>query len=128
MKKAAAIFCILMGLMMFGTWTFLFLSSGYPQARTLPVETGYLLVAEFLTAAALVTAGYGILSHRKWAMQLILVALGELIYCTIRFAGELGQAGSPAGLVFFSSVGILGLIFTIYLVVSPSHQQSLTRL
>ena len=127
MKKAAAIFCILMGLMMFGSWTFLFLFSGYPQARTVPVETGYLLVAEFLTATALVTAGYGMLSHRKWAVQLILVALGELIYCTIRFAGELGQAGSLAGLVFFSSVAVLGLIFTIYLVVSSSHQQSLTR-
>lgn len=126
MKKAAAIFCMLMGLMMFGTWAFLFLFSGYPQAKTVPLETGYLLAAEFLTAAALVTAGYGILSERKWARPLTLVALGELIYCTIRFAGELGQDGSLVGLAFFSSVSFLALIFTVYLLVSLSNRGSLS--
>ena len=126
MKKAAAIFCMLMGLMMFGTWIFLFLFTGYPQAKIVPVETGYLLAAEFLTAAALVTAGYRILAERKWAMHLILVALGELIYCTIRFAGELGQDGSLAGLAFFSSVGFLALIFTIYLLLSLNNHRSLS--
>lgn len=124
MKKAAAIFSILIGLMMFGTWSFLFLFSGYPQAVTLPVETGYLLVAEFFTAAALVAGGYGILSHRRWAFPLILVALGELIYCAIRFAGELGQGGSLAGLTFFTLVGALSIGFAVYLVASTNGQGS----
>jgi hypothetical protein len=105
MKKAAAIFSISMGVMMIGTWAFLFLLDQYPQARTLPLETGYLLVAEALTAGALIAAGYGIQSARPWAMPLILVALGELIYNTVRFAGELGQAGNLAGLAFFTAVG-----------------------
>ncbi len=117
MKKAAAIFSILMGLMMFGTWAFLFLSNQFPAIRTLPLQSGYLLVAEFLTAAALVGAGYGMLTRREWAPALMLVALGELIYCTIRFAGELGQSGSLAGLGFFSAVAIGSLIFASYLVV-----------
>ncbi len=110
MKKAAAIFSILMGLMMFGTWAFLLLFNQFPQVRTLPLETGYLLVAEFLTAAALVVAGCGVLVHRPWASPLLLVALGELVYCTIRFAGELGQGGSMAGLGFFSAVAAGGLV------------------
>jgi hypothetical protein len=120
MKKIVAIFSILMGLMMLGTWLFLFLFSGYPAARTLPIETGYLLVAEFLTSAALILAGYGILSSRKWALHLILIALGELTYCTIRFAGELGQAGSLPGLVFFTTVAAFGIIFAVYLVISAN--------
>jgi len=124
MKKAVAIFCILMGLMMFGTWIFLFLFTGYPAVKTVPVETGYLLVAEFLTAAALVAAGYGMLSHRQWAMPLILVGLGELIYCTVRFAGELGQAGSPLGLVFFTTVGAFGIVCAVYLVMSATDRQT----
>ncbi len=122
MKKGAAIFSILMGLAMFGTWLFLFLFAGFPQAQTHPLETGYLLTAEFLTAAALVVAGYGILSHRNWATSLILVALGELIYCTIRFAGELGQDGNTGGLAFFSLVGASGLVFAVSLVVGSSRQ------
>lgn len=125
MKRAAAMFSILMGLMMFGTWTFLFSTDQFPQVHTLPLETGYLLVAEFLTAAALVTGGYGILTNRQWAMPLILIALGELIYCTIRFAGELGQGGSTPGLGFFSAVAATSLIFAVYFVIRGSHQRSL---
>jgi hypothetical protein len=126
MTKVAAIFSILMGVMMFGTWSFLFLFDRYPQARSLPIEAGYLLAAEFLTSVALIAAGYGILSQQKWALPLILVALGELIYCTVRYAGELGQGGSLAGLAFFTAVGALGIIFAIYLIISASHQMQLS--
>jgi hypothetical protein len=112
--------------MMFGTWLYLFLPNQYPEARTLPLETSYLLVAEFLTAAALVVGGFGIFSQRKWATPLTLVALGELIYCTIRFAGELGQAGSLLGLVFFTTVGAFGVVFAIYLVISIKSQMSMS--
>jgi hypothetical protein len=126
MKKGAAIFSILIGLMMLGTWSFLLLLNKFPQVKTLPLETSYLLAAEFLTSAALITGGYGILSHRKWAVPLLLVALGELIYCTIRFAGELGQGGSAAGLAFFTSVGILGIVFSVYLVIFTSRLRQLS--
>ncbi len=125
MKRAAAIFTIAMGVMMLGSWSFLFLTNQYPAARTLPLETGYLLTAEFLTASALIAAGYGILSGRSWALPLILVALGELIYCTIRFAGELGQGGSAPGLIFFTAVALSGLTFAVLLVQSTGRKPSL---
>lgn len=124
MKKAAAIFAIAMGVMMIGTWAYLFLVTQYPQARTVPLETGYLLVAEALTAGALIAGGYGILSGRPWALPLILVALGELIYNTVRFAGELGQGGSLPGLIFFTTVGLSGLVFAALLVVSTARRPS----
>lgn len=118
MKKAAAYFSIAMGLMMLGTWAFLLLTDQFPQVRTLPLETGYLLTAEFLTAAALILGGYGVLAGRPWALPLLLVAIGELVYCTIRFAGELGQQGSLSGLIFFSLVGLSGVVFAGILVAS----------
>jgi hypothetical protein len=124
MKKGAAIFSILMGLAMYGTWVFLFLTGGVPQTQTAPLETGYLLTAEFLTATALVAGGYGILSQRSWALPLLLVALGELIYCAIRFAGELGQDGSLGGLLFFTLVGIAAIIFTAGLVITSRRASS----
>ena len=126
MKKPAAIFAIAMGLMMLGTWSFLLLTDQFPQVRTLPLETGYLLTAEFLTSAALIAGGYGILSGRSWAMPLLLIAIGELIYCTIRFAGELGQGGSIPGLVFFTAVALGGLFFAASLVVTTRTRQSAT--
>ncbi len=125
MKRAAAIFSILMGLMMFGSWTFLFATDQFPAIRTVPLETGYLLVAGFLTAAALVVAGYGVLTNRQWAMSLLLIALGELIYCVVRFAGELGQDGSAPGLAFFSAVGAVGLGFAVYFCTRAGRERSL---
>lgn len=126
MQKGAAIFSILMGLAMVGTWLVLFLTGGVPEVRTSPIETGYLLTAEFLTAAGLVLGGYGVLAHRNWAIPLILVALGQLIYCAIRFAGELGQDGSVAGLVFFSLVGLSGLVFAASLILVTGRQHLLS--
>ncbi len=125
MKKTAAIFSILMGLMMSGTWTYLLLANQFPEVRTVPLESSYLLAAEGLTAAALIAAGYGVLARRPWAQSLMLVALGELTYCTVRFAGELGQGGSLAGLAFFSSVAVGALFFALYSVVSANQQQPL---
>ena len=122
MNKAAAIFSILMGLMMLGTWAFLLLFNRFPAVRTVPLETGYLLAAELLTSAALMVAGYGVLVHWQWAPALLLVALGELIYCTVRFAGELGQGGSVAGLAFFTSVAVAALVFVVYLVARLATQ------
>ena len=124
MNKAAAIFSILMGLMMLGTWGYLLLFNQFPAVRTVPLETAYLLVAEFLTAASLVVAGYGVLVHEQWALALLLVAFGELIYCTVRYAGEVGQSGSLAGLVFFSSVAVAALVFVVYLVARAATQQT----
>jgi len=122
MKKAAAVFTIAMGMMMLGTWLYLFIFPGYPQAATAPIETAYLLTAEFLTCAALIVSGYGVLTQRWWGPPMILLALGELVYCAIRFAGELGQQGSIPGLTFFTVVGVFGIAFAVYLVASISRK------
>ncbi len=125
MTNVAAIFSILMGMTMSGTWAYLLLSNQFPGLRTVPLESTYLLVAEGLTASALIIAGYGVFTHRSWALPLMLVALGELLYCTVRYAGELGQGGSTVGLAFFSLVAVGSLFFASYLLVSLGRQHSL---
>src|SRR5512143_2242183 len=118
MNKLAAIFPILMGAAMSGTWAVLLLSDQFPAILSVPLQSAYLLVAEGLTAAALIMGGYGVLTQRQWAPALILVALGELVYWTIHYAGELGQSGGLAGLRSFNSVAVGGLYFSAYLVIS----------
>ncbi len=124
MKKVAAIFSLMMGFMMFGTWAYLLLLDKFPGIKTVPLETGYLLVAEALTSFALIASGYGMLSQRKWGQPLALVALGELIYCTVRYAGELGQTGSLAGLAFFTAVPIFGIAFALYLLLMENRRKT----
>lgn len=121
MKKAAAIFAIAMGVMMLGTWVFLLLTGQFPEIKTMPLQAGYLLTAESLTAVALIAAGWGVLAGRPWSLALLFVAMGELIYCTVRFAGELGQGGSVPGLIFFTVVGLSGIVFASLLVVEEAR-------
>ncbi len=123
MKKVIAIFSMLMGFMMLGTWTYLLLLGNFPGIKIAPLETGYLLTAEALTCTALIVAGYGMFSERKWGQPLELVAFGELIYCTIRYAGELGQEGSQAGLAFFTAVPIFGIAFAAYLLITANRRK-----
>jgi hypothetical protein len=51
------------------------------------------------------------------------VAPGELVYCTVRFAGELGQGGSLPGLAFFTAVAVGGMVCAVYLVVTTARQR-----
>jgi hypothetical protein len=60
-----------------------------------------------------------------WGLPLILLALGELIYCVIRFAGDLGQDGSTTGLAFFTTIAALGIGFTVYLIAAFNRKPSL---
>lgn len=124
MRKATAIFSILMGLAMSGTWGYLLLFDQFPGIRTAPLESRYLVAAEFLTAFALVVSGSGVLLRRRWSPALLLAALGALTYCTVRYAGELGQSGSLLGLAFFSSVALTALFFAVSLVAHSAVRQA----
>ena len=72
--------------MMLGSWLYLFIFPGYPQAATVPLETAYLLTAEFLTSAALIVSGFGMLTHRWWGLPILAIVL----FACYEFVGVLG--------------------------------------
>ena len=75
MRKIEAVFSILMGAAFLGTWLVLFLLGKVPELATSPLQTGLLLVAEFLTGLSLIVGGIGLLARTCWGVPLDLVAL-----------------------------------------------------
>jgi hypothetical protein len=120
MKKTKAIFSILMGTALIGTWLVLFVLGNVPELATSPLEIGLLLVAEFLTGASLIVGGSGLLARARWGMPLELVALGMLLYVSTYYTGILGQEGNAPAAVFMAMVAVLTLASLGYAVPAAS--------
>lgn len=109
--KAAALFSILMGVMMLATWGVLLFTGRVPELVTKPLEAYLLLTAEFLTAFSLIAGGYGLLSNRRWGLRGTLVAMGMLLYCVIFSVGVFGQQGILPAAAWFVFVAVATLFF-----------------
>jgi hypothetical protein len=120
MKKAVAIFSILMGTALIGTWLVLFLLGEVPELATSPLETGLLLVAEFLTGASLIVGGSGLVARKRWGMPLDLVALGMLLYVSTYYTGILAQEGNTPAALFMAVVAFLTVASLGYAVPAAS--------
>ncbi len=111
MTKAAAIFAILMGVLMLIVWGILLatgqeaaVSAGMPSALSL-------LAAEFLTAFSLLIGGFGLLTGRKWGLRAALVALGMLLYCVIFSIGVFAERGIAPAVAWFVFVTLASAFF-----------------
>ena len=123
MLTGVAVFSILMGLALTGTWVVMFLLGQVPELATTPWQTSLLLVAEFLTGFTLVVSGAGTLAHKKWSTTLSLVALGMLIYCTINYSGVLAQQNNPVA-IFMAIVAGTSIVFSSLFVYAASRGRS----
>jgi hypothetical protein len=124
MKKTVAIFSILMGTALIGTWLVLFVLGNVPELASSSLQTGLLLVAEFLTGASLIVGGSVLLVRARWGMPLDLVALGMLLYVSTYYTGILGQEGNTSAAVFIAVVALFTVAFLGYAVPAASRSLS----
>lgn len=101
LRKLAAGYAILVGFLMITMWTALLLGGQVPELQTEPWSIALHLVAEFATALALITSGYGLLRARAWAQRSILLALGMLLYTLIQSPGYYAQLGQFSFVAMF---------------------------
>ena len=94
MTRVLATFSLFCGLGMLAAWGMLLITGKVPELNTAPIGTGFLLAAEFLTAATLLASGFGLLAHQGWGRRLVPIALGMLLYCSVYSIGVFGQAGN----------------------------------
>jgi hypothetical protein len=113
---SAAIFAIIVGILMVGQWTLTILrrdvpgpEAGYAAGRG-PIEMRFHWAAEFATALALVAGGLGQLAGRAWALPAYLVATGMLIYTVINSPGYFAQQGQWAPVAMFGLLLVLALV------------------
>jgi hypothetical protein len=121
MRKIEAVFSILIGAALLGTWIVLFVLGNVPELATSPLQTGLLLVAEFLTGLSLIVGGSGLLARARWGVPLDLVALGMLLYVSTYYTGILGQQGNTPAAVFMAMVAIFTIVVLAYAVPAASR-------
>jgi hypothetical protein len=95
----AAIYAIVVGFAMIGHWSY-----------SIPIHIILHIVAEFITAAALLASGFGLLFDTCWGLEAYLVAVGMLFYTMIYSPGYFAQKGKWPMVGLFAVLIILGIV------------------
>ena len=98
------------GALMLTQWSFFLVSGQVPELETEPLRILFHLVAEALTAIALVAAGVALRGGRRGSINLALVANGMLIYTTIVSPGYFAQQGEWALVAMFIVPLVLAVV------------------
>lgn len=112
-KKIAALYSVIIGIAMIGMWLLFIATDQVSELKTEPLRITYHLIAEFLTAALLLIAGFGLFTNQKWGFHIFLISLGMLLYTVIVSAGYYAEKGEIAMIGMFSIFQILTIIFII---------------
>ena len=101
---------------MIGIWVMLLVTKHDPQLQTelqtIPFSIGMAITSDFLTAAALLAGGFGLIMNREWAVKVFLLSMGFLFYSVVNAAGLYGQRGDFAFIGMFAVIFIFAVIFT----------------
>ena len=121
MKKAAAIYSILIGISMIGMWIMFYLTDSIPELKTEPWSISMHLVAEFATALMLIFSGAGLLKNKDWGLKIYLIATGMLLYTLIVSPGYFLQKGEPGFVIMFGVFFVLAIYFLVRLLTKVSR-------
>ncbi len=124
MARWVAYYSILMGVLQIGTWVILyFLGVVKNYYVEKPFETIFLLIAEFLTAIAMIIGGSGTLGEQRWGIPVNLAALGMMLYCAIYSFGSFGQTGNIPAAAWFAILTLTALAAIVGLLIPFSKLQ-----
>jgi hypothetical protein len=108
--KFAAIYAMVVGCMMIGQWSLSLVKGQVPELKTEPVRILFHIVAEFVTASALIAGGVGLLIGSTWGRALYLLAMGMLLYTLVVSPGYYAQKRVWPFVGMFAVVLIVALI------------------
>lgn len=111
--KFTAFFTLIVGALMLIQWIYLLSTKRVPELKTSPKEIAFHFVAEFLTAATLITGGIGVLSFWQPGYKLLLVGLGMLVYTTINSAGYFAHRKDWEMVFMFGVILVFAIICLI---------------
>ena len=117
LRRMAAGYAILVGLAMMGVWIMLLITGQDPQLqtelRTIPIAISMAITSDFLTAAVLIAAGFGLIKNSGWASKVFLFAMGFLFYSIVNAAGLYGQRGDIPFIIMFAIFFVFAVVFTV---------------
>jgi len=113
-----SIYSILVGISIIGFWGFFLGTRQISKlgSKQTPIEIGYHVAAEVLTAGLLVIAGIGPVYSLGWGRSLSLIALGMLLYAVINSPGLYAAKKNVPMIAMFSVLTVLTLAAILGLV------------
>ncbi len=111
--KASAIFSMVVGISMILMWMMFYFTGSIPELESEPARIAMHLLAEFVTALALIIAGWGLLRAKAWAVNIYLLATGALLYTLIQSPGYFVQTGETGFVIMFTALIIMALFFLL---------------
>lgn len=114
MKKASAVFQIVMGSGMIGVWIVLFATNQIPELEAEPVRIAMHIVAEWTTGILLLISGLWTVVKSTPHKTLFYLSLGALTYTLIASPGYYGGKGEWGVFAVF----MLMLVATIAVIVA----------
>jgi hypothetical protein len=123
-RKIAAVYAMLVGALMVAQWIMFIAIGQVPELQTEPVRISFHLAGEFLTAILLVTGGLGLITGRKWGLNIYLVAMGMLLYTIIVSPGYFAQLGQWAFTGMFAVLLVLTVGFIVLALRSGNEFES----
>jgi len=120
-RKLASIYSLFMGISMISIWIMFYFTDEIPELQTKPIELGMHVAAEILTALLLIIGAIGLLTNKKWSLNIHLISIGMLIYTLIMSPGYFLQRGDIAFVLMFTLFLILAVTLTILLLIKESE-------
>ena len=114
LRRTAAIYAIIVGIAMVGMWSRDLLTGQVPELITEPIDIILTIVAEYLTAVALMISGFGLIKKRSWGFKAFLLSMGFLLYSVMSAAGYFGQKGEFVMLGMMVVIFILAVVFAVF--------------
>ena len=112
-KRAAAIYSIIVGISMLTMWLMFYAVGGIPELETESVRILMHIAAELATAAALLVGGWGLLTLKPWGRQVYLLATGALLYTMIQSPGYFLQNGELGFVAMFAVLFVLAVLLLV---------------
>jgi hypothetical protein len=117
----AAIFAIIIGILMIAQWTISILKKQVAgpeiglvgRGRT---EMAFHWVAEFSTAVLLLISGFGLILNTGWGLTVFLIATGMLIYTVINSPGYFAQQRKWPMIIMFAVILVLAIVSLILVI------------
>ncbi len=105
-----AAFAIAVGVLMIGQWVYYLLNGKATELRTEPVELGFHLLSELVTAFTLIIGGIVLLMDYRWGLAIYLLGIGALLYSVTNSAGYFAQRKQWPMVGLFAVLFILGVM------------------
>ncbi len=108
-KVFPSIFSICVGIGMIGQWIMFYLRDQIPELDTEPMRIKFHLAAELITAVVLILGGTALIANTSWGKDILLLALGMLLYTLVVSSGYFAQRRQPAFVGMFAGLFLLTL-------------------